>query len=103
MGHGVLIRVGQVGWPVLRQNRHEEFGLHQVFARLETVRAFPAAVGNDQLVDREAFRARQLNEDAVAIDDGGVNRICQEIVQEVKRLSIDAKSGKFAKSLFFLE
>ena len=99
------IRVGsrKIARPVLGQDRDQQFRLRQVLRRLGAVGSLATAVGYDQLVDREPLGPGYLDQNAVAIDGGRLDRLGDEVVQVVQGLRTDAEGRKFANFFLFLE
>lgn len=54
-------------------------------------------------MDGEAFRTRHLDEDAVMVDGGRLDRLGDRVVQVVQRLGADAEGGELAQPLLCAE
>lgn len=97
-----LVGITEIVGPVLSETLDQECSLSAIFRRLRRV-GVAATVGDDELVDREALRAGDLDEDAVAVGDGGLDRFRQYEVQEVQRLRVDTKGFERTHAFLILE
>ena len=91
---GMAIGLGQIVGPIVNENADEERGLGPILARLRLVRTALPSAGHDQLVDREALGARDLHKDAGAVKSQRVNRLRNQEIEVVQRLSAHTQSGK---------
>ena len=58
----VLVCLHKFARPFLAQNFDEQIGLRSIFPGLQSARIAPASIGDDQFVNGEALRPRDLHE-----------------------------------------
>lgn len=94
----MLVGFREIMWPVLSQGGDQEFCLKQVLARLEAIATNPALT-DDQLVDGKPLWLWDLNQDALAIQDGGRYRLGNEIVQMMQCLTGRSEQALFGMAM----
>lgn len=79
----------------------QELGLKPVLAGLQAFGAANPAIGNDELVDGKPFGARYLDQYAIAIDRGRLDRFGNQVVQIMEGLGADAECGELSQTFLF--
>ena len=90
----VCIGFREIVGPVLRKNRNEKLRLAAILARLRLIGTAAAAVGDDQLVDREALGPRDLYEHAGPIKRKRMDGLRNQEVQVIQGLCANAERRK---------
>ena len=83
---GIFVSLGQIARAVLGQRLDQKRRLTPVFAGFQLVRPASATVGDDQFVDGIAFGPGNLHENTRTVEDGGPDRLSDQIVEVMQGL-----------------